>query len=126
MADEKNQNQKVEQTPAPLQTMIGKGNFIAREGEEFEKIYKIIALEINDIEEFKLDKLFIPSAESPNDGFGQFIFLQDKKYCEAFDKWLKKYLFFDNEPVTFDMIKQHKWTLDDVGRFLRMLTRVSG
>lgn len=109
-------------SPVSLETMLGEHNFEAQG-----RSYVLLPIKLKYIPEFKdkNNKIFIPG---PNyqDGFMQFIYLQDEEYCKNIDKWLGRQLLFNEQPFTYQMAIEHDWDVDDVGRFLKEMARVSG
>jgi hypothetical protein len=109
-------------SPASLETMLGLHNFDAQG-----RSYTLKPIKLKHIPEFKdkSNKVFIPGPENP-DGFLQFIYLQDEAYLESVNKWLNRQLVFNEQPVTYEMVMEHDWDIDDIGRFLKEMVRVSG
>lgn len=112
-------------SPVSLETMIGRHNFEAQG-----RVYILMPIKLKHLSEFrdKSNRLFIAS-DNVSDGYGQFSFLAYDKgedYERLLDKWLRRQLKFNDEPVTYQMIADHEWDIDDLGRFLKEMARVSG
>jgi hypothetical protein len=111
-------------SPAPtsLETMLGEHNYSVKG-----RSYTLLPIKLKHIPEFKDNgnKVFIPGPDY-TDGFMQFIYLQDNAYCECLDKWIQRQLIFNGQPATLEMLMEHDWDIDDLGKFLRDMTRVSG
>jgi hypothetical protein len=109
-------------SPVSLETMLGEHNFEAQG-----RVYTLFPVKLKHIPEFQNKKniVYVPMPNEPV-GNRQFAYLQNEQYVKTLDKWLQRQLRFNDEPVTYEMIVEHDWDVDDLGRFLREMARLSG
>lgn len=89
--------------------------------------YRVRPLSMQDIvsNEFAESGLYCPAEDEPPD-LEQLYRLQDERYRQQLDKWLRRLVTYEGRPLCLEDTVAHRWPVADIGRLLTEVVGISG